>query len=221
VHYLAHYYIDKHELNPLFIVGLGLPDWIDGFSKQYNQTIKNSAISEASEVYPIAIGVKRHYAGDSLFHNHPLFIQLQKDLLQSFLNAGLNRTEWRLSILAHVGVELMIDRQIVQSEPFLAEQYYQKLDEVEISLLKKYFDYHNMNLEQLDFLAKFQLFRTRRYLFLFTDIQNIVAGLDKMYSQLLKKSFETKEKQQLKIALHNIDNDIRYRWQELLNDIKL
>ena len=89
----------------------------------------------------------------------------------------------------------MIDRQIVNAEPKLSEVYYQKLNDVDPEVLKKYFEYHNVNVEQQDFLAKFHFFKTRKYLTLFNDINNIVTGLDKMYGQVLNKSFEKKEKE--------------------------
>ncbi len=221
MHYLAHFYVDQQETDPLFIAGLGLPDWINGFSKIYNQKLKNSSLSDSSDTFALHTGIRRHYEGDNLFHNHPIFVQLQSELLQSFVSVGLSRTEWRLSLLAHVGVELMIDRQIVNAEPKLLEVYYQKLNDVDPEVLKKYFKYHNVNVEQQDFLVKFHFFKTRKYLTLFNDINNIVIGLDKMYDQVLNKSFEKKEKEQIGLALHNMDDDIRYRWQELLNGIKL
>ncbi len=137
------------------------------------------------------------------------------------MSVGLSRAKWRLSLLAHVGVELMIDRQIVNAEPKLSEVYYQKLNDVDPEVLKKYFEYHNVNVEQQDFLAKFHFFKMRKYLTLFNDINNIVTGLDKMYGQVLNKTFGKQEKEQIGLALHNMDDDIRYRWQELLNGIKL
>jgi hypothetical protein len=42
-----------------------------------------------------------------------------------------------------------------------------------------------------------------------------------MYGQVLNKTFGKQEKEQIGLALHNMDDDIRYRWQELLNGIKL
>jgi len=221
LHYLAHYYIDKHIDDPLYVVGLGLPDWVNGFSKLHNQLIKHSKIDQTDPIYAIQQGVLRHYAGDLLFHNHPLFVQLQSELLQSFLTVGLKREEWRLSLLAHVGTELMIDRQIVNAEPHVLDSYYHLLEKADEKLLKKYFDYHGMAVQQQDFLTKFHFFKTRRFLSLFDDVANIAIGLDKMYGRVLKKSFGKQQKEQIELALHNMDSDIRYRWQELLNGIKL
>ena len=113
MHFLSHYYYELPAKDPLFVAGLGIPDLTPGFSRAYNSIIRNSVLNNGYDVQQVQKGIMSHYEADKAFHNSTVFKTLMEQTIQSFLNEGLNRERLRLSVIAHVAVELMIDRQIL------------------------------------------------------------------------------------------------------------
>src|SRR5205807_2206723 len=91
--------------------------------------------------------------------------------------------------------------------------YYGIIEQADEGVLTNYFDLFALENEKQLFLRTFQFFKQRRILFLFTELANIVKGLNRVYSMVTQTEFTENEKQKLLAALHNIDNDIRYSWQ--------
>ena len=199
------------------MAGLGIPDLTTGFSKAYNSVIKNSVLPNNEFLQQIQSGIKSHYEADKMFHNSPIFMTLATQTTQSFLNAGLSRERLRLSVIAHVAVELMIDRQILIENEQVAHDYYAHIDGVNEDLISVYFDTLSLHNEKQNFLSRFQFFRQRRFIYLFKDAENIVTGLGRIYQSVTKVGFSDQEKAMFLNALNNIDSTIRYSWKEILN----
>lgn len=216
MHFLSHYYTELPENEPLFVVGLAIPDLTNGFSKAYNRTLKNAALPADAELQNIHKGVLRHFEGDRKFHNGQAFMQEVKDTTNNFVETGLDRNRIRLSVVAHLAVELMIDRQIVRQHPDVCNEYYRLVDSADQTALFSYFNGFGLETEKMVFLERFTYFRQKRFLYLFNEIENIVFGLNRIYSSVTGTGFTESEKERFLTALRNIDGRIRYSWQQLL-----
>jgi hypothetical protein len=217
MHFLSHYYYELPAKSPLFVAGLGIPDLASGFSKTYNSVIKNSVLPNNKDLQQIHSGILSHYEADKAFHNSSVFMNLLSLTTQSFLKQGLNRDRLRLSVISHLAVELMIDRQILIENEQICVDYYTLLNEADEALLSVYLSAFLPESPKQEFLIKFRLFKQRRFLFLFTDLKNIVEGLNRIYQRVAKVEFTEDEKINLFNALNNIDSTIRYSWKEILN----
>jgi hypothetical protein len=217
MHYLSHFYYELPAKSPLFTVGLGIPDLAPGFSKAYNSAIKNSVLTVTPPLDQIHEGILSHYAADKAFHNSPVFMNLVSLTTQSFLAAGLNRARLRLSVISHVAVEMMIDRQIMMENGQLVTDYYTLINNADEKLISDYFDLFSLEETKRKFFIRFQFFKQRRFLLLFTDPANIAEGLSRMYKNLVGFEFTEEEKNCFFNALNNIDSTIRYSWKEILN----
>lgn len=217
MHFLSHYYYELPAKDPLFITGLGIPDLTPGFSRAYNLTIKNSVLNKGYDVQQIQNGIISHYEADRVFHNSTVFTGMMAQTIQSFLNEGLSRERLRLSVIAHVAVELMIDRQIMLENEQLCIDYYNSLNEASENVLSGYFDALSLPDLKRNFLIKFQFFKQRRFLLLFNDLEHIVTGLSRIYQHVTGIEFTPQEKRSFFNALNNIDSTIRYSWKEILN----
>jgi hypothetical protein len=217
MHFLSHYYYELPVRSPLFVAGLSIPDLASGFSKTYNSVIKNSVLPTSPHHLQIHQGIISHYQADKIFHNSPMFINLTALTIQSFLAQGLNRQRLRLSVIAHVAVELMIDRQLIIENGQLLIDYYNLINEASEELISSYFDVHRLTDTKRIFLIRFQLFKQRRFLFLFNELENIVTGLGRIYQNVTGIEFTENEKHKFFNALNNIDSTIRYSWKEILN----
>ncbi len=216
MHFLSHYYVEQPHDNPLFVAGLGIPDLVSGFSRTYNRVLKNALQPENNDLQQIHKGILHHYAADKRFHNSPLFMQHLALATQSFIREGLNRERLRLSVIAHVAVELMIDRRILLEKEDKCVAFYDTLDKVDEKVLSAYFDGLSLQKEKENFLPRFRFFKERKFIFLFRDVENIVYGLNRVYNSVAQIEFTEEEKHKFLAALNNIDNSIRYSWQEIL-----
>ena len=164
----------------------------------------------------IHYGIEQHYAGDKWFHSSALFDEKTKQATGFFVGSNLNRTRLRLSVIAHVAVEMLIDRQIVLQHHALCEQFYEKVNEADEKLISFYFDSIGQPLAKQQFFNTFNFFKQRRFLFLFTDLENVLFGLGRVYGNVTGTQFSEEEKRQFLATLHNIDSEIRYSWQQIL-----
>jgi hypothetical protein len=217
MHFLSHYYTELPNNNPLFVVALGIPDLTHGFAKAYNSRLKHAATPLPDDMALIHHGILQHFAADARFHSSPAFMQQVKEATASLMQAGMNRQHLRLSVIAHLAVEMLIDRQIIIQQPHVCNEYYQLIGKADESILHSYFIQFGLKGEKKVFSERFAFFRERKFLYLFDDLENLVFGLNRIYSSVTKVEFTLKEKAQLKEGLHNIDNIIRYRWQEILS----
>ncbi len=216
MHFLSHYYTELPANNPLFVAALGIPDLTAGFSKIYNSLIRNSVEPSDAGLAQVHRGIMAHYAGDKKFHNSPYFMQQQHAFTQSFVEAGLDRSRLRLSVLAHIAFELMLDRQILLHDQNICHHYYKIVDKADEQVLQNYFDSLSLERQKQVYLERFHFFKQRRFLLLFDDLESIVFGLNRVYGMVTKTEFSVKEKRQFVAALHNMDIVLRYSWQQIL-----
>lgn len=217
MHFLSHFYTELPNENPLFVAALSIPDFANGFTRVYNSKLKYADIPEDENLQQIHSGIVQHYAGDKWFHASTLFEEQVSAALQFFLNENLNREKLRLSMIAHLAVEMMIDRQIILQHKDVCEKYYELLNAVKENFIHQYFALHSLEVAGQNFFSKFQFFKQKQFLFLFSELENIVTGLNRIYASVTKTEFTEEEKRKFVLALHNIDSALRYSWQEILN----
>lgn len=216
MHFLAHYYTELPANNPLFVAALAIPDLTPRFTKIYNSLIVKHPLPEDENLKQIQNGVVQHFGADKRFHNSSLFLEHVSRAIQSFLEAGLSREQLRLSIIAHIAVEMLIDRQIILENENICTEYYALLEKADETVLTSYFDFFLLENEKRKFFHSFQFYKEKRFLFLFNKLENIVFGLDKVYGSVAKTEFTETEKRKFLTALHNINFNMRYSWQEIL-----
>ena len=135
---------------------------------------------------------------------------------EMFIEEKLDKNKLRLSVIAHIAVEMLIDRQIVLQKANVCEAFYARIEEADEQLLNNFFSSLSLHNEKEIYLSKFQFFKERKFLFLFSDLEKVVLGLNKVYSSVTKTTFTMKEEGRITAALRNIDEGMRYSWQEIL-----
>jgi hypothetical protein len=216
MHFLSHYYTELPNNNPLFVVALGIPDLTGSFARVYNSILKKATINGNPDNSIIHNGILKHFEADKRFHQSPVFNAMVKECTSAFVNEGLNRNWLRLSVIAHLATEMMLDRQIVIQHTDVCNRYYQLLSNAAESSLTSYFDSFSLESEKKIFLNHFRLFKAKQHLLSFSEIENIVLGLNRIYGSVTCTYFTDDDKHRFTDALYNIDNKIRYRWQEIL-----
>lgn len=216
MHFLSHFYVEQAEQNPLTLAGLIMPDLTPGFSKLYNSILAKQEAPENEALLALHSGILKHYQGDKWFHQSILFTQPVSHAIEHFIEAGLNRKHIRLSVLAHVAVEMMIDRHILLNEPELCQLFYRQIVQADEGIMADYFQHYRLDIAKQKFFYNFQFFKEKKFLYLFHDLNHLVFGLNRIYGSVTQTEFTNPEKAMLLSALHNIDTELRYSWQEIL-----
>jgi hypothetical protein len=216
MHFLSHYYVDRHHDNAYLVLGALLPDISPGFTRTYNSVIRKSEWTPEGAMALIHNGVLRHYEVDAAFHGSMVFQQSCRDALKHMIDAGLDRDKFRLSFLAHIAVEVMLDKQLIVQNSGLINVYYKLLESIQINNFSKYLSQIMPEHQRERTLAGFSRFMEIKFLNYLDKIEGAAEGIMRTAHRATGVEFLEDDKAKLIAALHNIDIEMRYSWNKLL-----
>lgn len=141
MNYLAHY-VFNHEIRrlsaePYFVLGVALPDFWPHFSR--SRRIRWRPVRAARPANPVdaqlRAGLLNHAEVDRHFHALPSFLEWQRRL----------KTGWEdgdghplvRDFLAHLAVELALDRNLLRADPRRADRFYAHLARCDLGLVEQ------------------------------------------------------------------------------------
>ncbi len=163
MNFLSHYYLDRSHPSVYFKLGTILPDLVGG----YNALMRKAVAGHEPDLphhQQLKQGINRHHEGDKIFHGLPQFVDLQQYLKQDLKEAQLLGQLPRYWFWAHVAVEMLIDRNLLQLYPLLYVQFYDDLETVSQPVVENYFGLIGRNQLATDFFRNFKVFTERRFL---------------------------------------------------------
>ena len=217
MHFLSHYYVDRSKNDPFFVLGALLPDIIPHFTKTYNSKIRYKEWDIGEPLASIHRGVLRHFELDAVFHSSLVFKESCHLATQRMSAEGLDREKYRFWFLSHITIELMLDRILIMNEPNLANQYYKVLNYVDINKLSAYLNFIATDEEKSKILTNFIRFLDVRFLQYFDTVDGVAEGIVRTALRATGVVFTPDDRDRLVAALHNIENDMRYRSEKLLD----
>lgn len=217
MNFLSHYYALKEE-DAYFILGTVMPDIVHDFSKIHNQFIQDKYFPEGLAHVAMLAGVKNHIKADDVFHNHSLFDKMQQ-VAKQHMKSTFGETVKRQFIIAHVLIELMIDQYIIENYREVLEEFYLKLDEIDVAEANLFFK--NLTVEENSsyFKRNFTNFRELKFLFHLKENEGIIFTLNKVFSRRLQYNFE-EEKQKWNNTIDLIKEDVAQYIPIILEDVK-
>ena len=217
MHFLSHFYIDRHFNDPYFAVGALLPDIAPHFTKTYNGKIRKRELIYEGEIASIHSGVLRHYQVDGVFHDMEVFRALCRSIGVSMIEQGLDREYFRIWFLSHIAAEVMIDKLLVAKDNALMDEYYGLLSSVDINKLDVYLKTLVSSEESNKILANFGRFAEIKFLYHLHHTEGAAEGIIKTAHKAAGIVFGNDDRQKLLIALDNIETEIRYSSEILLD----
>lgn len=194
-----------------------MPDLMPGFTRHYNHNLRHRQGNAYPEVQShIQEGVLRHYHADQYFHQHPAFHQLVRQLLENWLALGVSREKYRLSFLAHIGVELALDVELLKADPSLAGDFYAHIQQVDEEIVQGYFLASGMLTAAPDFFRRFRIFSEVQYLHRLQTYAGAVEGLCRISERVTRTSVEAGDAEKLQQGMQQISGNVRYSSQQLL-----
>jgi hypothetical protein len=216
MHFLSHYYVDRDKNNPLFVSGTLLPDIAPHFTRTYNRRIRNKVWQLSVPELSVHRGVLRHYEVDAIFHNSIDFKAACTNASKRLAETGLDREKYRFWFLGHIVVEVLMGRQLILSEPKLLNEYYDVLSSVDTNKLSAYLYLIVTEEEKNKILTNFMNFLEIRFLKYIENMDGAAEGIVRTMLRATGVAFSELDRAKLIIALHNIENDMRYSMKKLL-----
>ena len=132
------------------------------------------------------------------------------------IEAGLDRDKYRLSFLAHIGVEVMLDKQLIVHNSSLINVYYKLLESTQSDNFSKYLSQIMADPQREATMRAFRRFMEMRFLNYLSKTEGAAEGIIRTAHRAIGIDFTEADKGKLITALHNIDNEMRYSWNKLL-----
>jgi hypothetical protein len=192
-----------------------LPDIAPGFTKTYNRKIKSFSGTLEPKEKQIHEGIKSHFAGDKVFHNETYFTGAMDDLKTAMLQRGIDRKEVRISVLAHLLVEMLIDKSLITSIQNLATDYYRTLETLDEKAVHHYLEKLSLNEEKQIYLDRMMWFMSNRFLHNITDNEKIAAGVCRIYKRATGTDITKTDVLRIQESISDYEA-VRRNWSELL-----
>lgn len=160
MNFLSHYFVRSRPKDPLFNLGLILPDLFRGSIRQFELTLpgQNSLLE----------GCLAHIKDDKQFHASLFFEQGAEACLHELkLAPGLEEVE-RKWFLAHILFEMLMDRLLVRHLPGLCLRFYADLESVDKSEVNAFLKAHYVSDSEV-LLRRLELFTRAAYIRNYTD----------------------------------------------------
>lgn len=183
MNYLAHYYIDSEENRPYHNLGLILPDLLGIYSRKFKLSLEAGHYVDSELTREIFSGILKHFELDAIFHQSEFFLKHTTLIRYSLDENEVNFLATKQHFLAHILLELVIDKVFIANDFTLVERFYTDLDQIDASELL--FFMKNKNDDFINgFLEFFRRFRTRRYLYGYTSVDAVIFLLNKVLERI-------------------------------------
>lgn len=209
MNFLSHYY---HELpcgDPHFVGGLILPDILSNYSFRAGRVVKLHPWRLKNPENPVqealSAGVRRHYAVDAAFHDSEYFTR-QTHFIEDYIRSrSFDCFPRRIYAIAHVMLEIILDRSLMTKEPGLTDGFYDRLEGVtrhDISMLMARND-HPVDAARVG--AHFDEFRRAKFLYDYVDDNRLTALLGRINGRLGNPPMTPADRKNLTTAIYDIE----------------
>lgn len=140
MNFLGHLYIDSAPSSPYYNLGLLTPDFLYVFQakNKVNYKILDEIVANKNEsTVDFFEGILRHKTIDHFFHISDFFEKSTKKMKAIIEQTEINPNGKFNFMLAHVGVELLLDKAALHSNTKLANDFYKDLEQIDVQEIEK------------------------------------------------------------------------------------
>lgn len=182
MNFLSHYYLGRHKEDPHFTLGLVLPDLARNNDKalRFRDGVLEAA-STSNAMKHLHEGVQFHHLTDHLFHNSPYFEEKSQELKAILLKYPFQSLKKHYHFLAHIALELMLDRMLLKEDPQLCDQFYISLENVKDNAIVDYFGHTGYADKAAAFIDFLYLFNKNKYIQHYVKTESMAFALGRIY----------------------------------------
>lgn len=212
MNFLSHFFFDSKGGNPYYNLGLILPDLMGMFRRGWK--IPESEPPETLSVSSLEIyrGLNTHHSADAFFHNSKFFKKYTRQLKRELTRNGIQNPH-KPFFIAHVMLEVLIDRNLIKQDERLPEHFYKDLDFITKDSLVTFFNETDKWPE--GFWDLFQKFRTERYAYAYLDPKKVIYTLNRILDRARQPVIEESEWGFLNYCIFEMDERLSVGIEEL------
>ncbi len=200
MNYLSHYYYDWEKDDPNYILGCLFPDLTSNFKRKLKILPKDFEPTQAPLLNinsALKTGIQRHFYLDKIFHTSSFFDQHTQDFKTILLELNLESINKYYYFYAHILLELVLDRILLQQYPQLVDDFYTTLAKIDQSIIKQFFQTFGWEKHYKGFEKHFQLFQTRQFLRDYQNDQFLVGALNHVHKRINPKEIAQSDLQKI------------------------
>ncbi|MCH8330913.1 MAG: hypothetical protein IH946_05970 [Bacteroidetes bacterium] len=216
MNFLSHFYIDHDNEDPYFTTGAILPD----LAKIYNNTWRLKDPLEEFDhdnLLQIHKGVNRHYAIDAKFHNTGFFKENSDLILNRLKSEQFEGIEKYKYFLAHILLELLMDRLLVIENKAIGDKFYSLLKDTDQKFLSMYLKNFTFVYESGEFLSFFNRFIISEYLNDYAIIDKFLFALNRTWSRANKTEFTISDSKKLLQIINDLEKELSTKYLDFLD----
>lgn len=220
VHFLAHFFSSPDPLNPYVTIGLAIPDMHRQFTRVYNTSRLSQFIPTGEQQLAVHAGILAHYQQDAVFHELPVFSEWVQRVQQLYHQKAEGTLITRLFFLAHLGVEMLIDRAIVMQYPHYPDLFYRHLQQVSDKEILLYFNQLAVPASGLIVQQQITRFLDHRFLYYFQSFDDMMEGLFRVYRNVTGQFPEKEVRYVLHAVFSELDQEMMRCYTAFLSPIQ-
>jgi hypothetical protein len=177
MNFISHYYFDAIPSDYNYNTGLILPDFIRHFIKPFKLD-KSWLLDE--KIASAIQGCERHLERDKDFHGHPDFLGVTQEIFDIFHQHNLIQERTRLFFVAHIMLEILIDRYIINKlSPITIDNFYNDLSLFQHHTLP-YFSELVLQTKSADFQRFFNRFLQSKFLYDYKTKEGVFKSINRL-----------------------------------------
>ena len=221
MNFIAHYFLDHKNPESYFAIGAATPDLLSIYNpalRVKKHHLKNQTLFFKPEHHLFNAGLKRHFQADAIFHSSEFFLQETAEISRE-IKKNLSGAEVpRKFFLAHILVELILDRVIMRDHPNIVVDYYHHFDTTPMSAVKETTEFvvgHDLP-NYAHFLNKF---KENRYLLHYLEWDHIIFVVKLILRRVGITNHEFTENPAFYALLGGYESGLMHRYPALFEEM--
>ncbi len=221
MNYLSHFYFDQSNTDSYYLLGIALPDLSKNFHRRWNIHPHKNHIKwqHSANLLSIEKGWNRHLAVDFLFHESDYFKSKTDYIKEKISTVPFENQKVRPYMLAHIGLELILDTLLVQDRLVSIPSFYKNLQNIDNQELISFLSLNGI-MEAADFIPFYERFNTVQYLNNYQGNESIVYALNRINQKLTGTLFDDQSFEALKVLMIEIMKEIAQDYISIFDHIQ-
>lgn len=222
MNYLSHYYFDKDDERPHYILGLIFPDLMRTFNRN---RVRKQIIEESwdAEIQDLQEGINKHHRIDKLFHSSKFFKTYNKKAFKRLQQIELEGITKYKHFVSHVLIEMLLDRLILKEDLNTGFTFYFKLNAIDKYILSDYFNafpylyQKKMNFEY--FWNFIQRFKNSEFLYDYQHNEGMILRLNGVMQRITNQNFTAKDCELLSDYIDGLEAELQGVYQGVFEQL--
>lgn len=183
MNFISHFHLDRSQNDSWFFVGVSTPDLVSVFDRNVRLKQHTLPLPMENEATPAELsfyqGALRHFEVDRLFHTSDFFYEETHRISERLKLAFPNGEVKRGFFVAHILLELLLDKLLIEDDPSIIPDFYGHLTHHPLEEYVKLTEWVT-RVPMPSYQGFLNKFITKRYLALYTDWQQVLYILKRI-----------------------------------------